>query len=396
MSGDPTRPLSGIRVVELSTMITCSLASMMLAQQGAEVIKVEPREGGDPMRYLGSGKAGISALFHNCNRGKRSLAIDLKTDQGREVVSRLFEQADVVIHNYRPGVMDKLGLGSVAARATNPGLIYVAITGFGLAGPLAGAPAYDHVVQGLAGFTAQQGRDGAMVQMRMTICDKTTAYTAAQAITAALFHRERSKGVGQHIDLSMLHACLAFLWPDGMMNQTLLDEDVVQLPPMAEYYQTLSTADGHVAFAAITPDQWRAVFRIGGRPEMDDDERLSDVPNIFANITELMTLIAALHVEQSRDEVLEAFLALDIPCAPCLTHDEVVDHPQIAANAVLEIEDHPLMGRMRVVRHPSQFSGLSGPDIGPSPALGQHSTDILGELGFEKAAVDTMADAGVI
>lgn len=396
MTTDPTRPLAGIRVVELSTMVTASLSSMIFAQQGAEVVKVEPKAGGDPMRYLGTGKGGISALFHNCNRGKRSLGVDLKTAGGRDAVAALIARADVVMHNYRPGVMDRLGLGSEASRAANPKLIYMAITGFGLNGPLADAPAYDHVVQGLAGFTAQQGRGDSFDFVRTLICDKTTAYTVAQSVTAALFARERGDGTGQHIDMSMLHACLAYLWPDGMMNQTLLDEDVAALPPMAEYYQTVQAEDGSISFAALQPEQWAGLFRTMGRDDMASDPRLADIPQIFAHIDQLCDEVRATKVPRPCADILAELTLLGIPCTPCLSHDEIPAHPQVAANGIILIEDHPAMGKVRTLRHPAQFSGLPGPQIGPSPALGEHTHEILAELGYNTAQITALAEIGAV
>ena len=176
-------------------MITASLASMMMAEQGARVIKVEPMEMGDPMRYIGARKADISALFANCNRGKESLRIDLKSSDGVETIKSMIPLVDVVIHNFRPGVMDKLGLGSEALRTINPKLIYTAISGFGTKGPLSSAPAYDPMIQAHAGVAAAQGKGNQPAFMRTLLCDKITGYTACQAVTSALFMRERTGAV---------------------------------------------------------------------------------------------------------------------------------------------------------------------------------------------------------
>ncbi len=250
------KPLEGIKVLEFSTMITASLAAMMLADQGAEVIKVEPVDAGDPMRYIGSSKGGVSALFANCNRGKRSLRIDLKTAEGREVIEQLAAVTDIVLTNYRPGVMDGLGLGSEALRARNPRLIFGAVTGFGLEGPLADAPAYDPIIQAQSGMAAVQGQGKGKPEFIKTLmCDKITAYTACQAVTAALYARERT-GVGQHIDLSMMDAGLHFVFPDGFMHQALLDDDVTHLPALNQMlYEVTDTADGSVTISAATPKQ---------------------------------------------------------------------------------------------------------------------------------------------
>jgi len=185
-----SKPLAGIEVIELSNMITCSLAAMTMAAQGAEVIKVEPPAMGDKMRPLGTQKNGVSGFFHNCNRGKRSLAIDLKSEAGVEAVKKLIARADVLLHNYRPGVMDRIGLGSDVLREINPKLIYVAVSGFGTEGPMADFPAFDHVIQGLTGFTdLQSSEEDSFDHIRTFICDKVTAYTVCQAATAALLAR---------------------------------------------------------------------------------------------------------------------------------------------------------------------------------------------------------------
>lgn len=239
------KPLDGIRILEFSTMITASFAAMMLAEQGAEVIKVEPLDAGDPMRYIGSSKGGVSALFASCNRGKRSLRVDLKTDRGRAVIEKLADQCDIVLTNYRPGVMDGLGLGSENLRARNTRLIYGAVSGFGTDGPQRDAPAYDPIIQAQTGMAAVQGEGrGSPEFIRTLMCDKITAYTICQAVTTALYVRERT-GKGQHIDLSMMDAGLYFLFPDGFMHHTLLDDDVTHLPPLNSIlYDVTETADG--------------------------------------------------------------------------------------------------------------------------------------------------------
>ena len=204
------KPLEGITVLEFSTMITASFAAMMMAEQGAKVIKVEPPDVGDPLRYVGTAKAGISALFANCNRGKQSIRVDLKSEAGQKLIQDMAADVDLVIHNFRPGVMDGLNLGSDRLRGANPRLIYAAISGFGKAGPLGKAPAYDPIIQAHAGLTAAQGKGDEPAFFRTLICDKITAYTACQAVTCALYVREKT-GEGQHIDLSMLD-CRAFLY----------------------------------------------------------------------------------------------------------------------------------------------------------------------------------------
>lgn len=389
------QPLVGIKVVELSTMITASFAAMTLASQGAEVIKVEPLGIGDPMRMLGSQKAGISALFNNCNRSKRSIAIDIKSDTGRQVVRKLASEADVLIHNFRPGVMDRLGLGSEILRGDNPGLVYMAITGFGTEGPLADAPAYDHVIQGISGITSLQGKGSEFSYMRTLLCDKVTALMAGQAITAALLAR-KDTGVGQHLDLSMLHASMAFLWPDGMMQHTLLDDDAISMPPMSEWYQTLKTSDGYIAMTGVSDDAWQAFCSIVGRPDLEDDPRFAEGLSRLMHMGEFMGELADVSIDRTTETVLAELQEIGVPCAPCVSLEDLPHHPQVEAIGAVEHRDHPLLGSTRMVAPPVQFDGERPVLDGPSPALGQHTLEILKELGWSDEAIEGMKSKGLI
>ncbi|MEO9599184.1 CoA transferase [Parasphingorhabdus sp.] len=375
-----TQPLAGIKVVEFSTMITASLASMMFAQQGADVIKVEPPGIGDPMRWLGSQKAGISGLFHNCNRAKRSITLDLKTAEDVAHARQLCLSANVVIHNFRPGVMDRLGLGSEALRKEKPELIYCAITGFGHEGPLSGRPAYDHVMQAMAGLMTLQGSPDGFAYVKTLICDKITAYTAAQAITAALFARERI-GSGQHIDLSMLESCVAFLWPDGGMHLTLKGEDVTHGAPFSDYYQLpLRSTDGAIAYAAMTDAHWDAVFDIVGRGDLKTEKKYKGLANRSIHMAELASIIASQKPDLTSAEMVAGLAKHDVPAAACLALEDLPDHQQALAIEIFEQAEHPLLGPIQNVSPPARFDGRKMVHGGPSPALGEHSEAILAEL----------------
>lgn len=377
------QPLAGIKVVEFSTMITASLATMMFAQQGAEVIKVEPPGIGDPMRWLGSRKDSISGLFNNCNRAKRSIALDLKSADDVAVARKLCLGADVVIHNYRTGVMDRLGLGSATLRKEKTELIYCAITGFGHEGPLSSRPAYDHVMQAMTGFMSLQGHPDGFAYVKTLLCDKLTAYTAAQAITAALFARERM-GEGQHIDLSMLASCMAFLWPDGGMHLTLMEEDVIHGVPFADYYQLpLRTTDGAIAYAAMSDDHWAAVFEMVGREDLKSEEKYKGLENRSLHMGELASLVASQPPRMNTADLVAGLAAKDVPAAPCLSLEEIKHHEQFLAMEVFEEQDHPLLGKLHNVGSPVHFNGQKLPPCGPSPALGQHTDNILQEIGMK-------------
>jgi len=388
-------PLSGIKVIELSNMVTASLAAMTLAGQGADVIKVEPLGIGDKLRHFGSQKAGISGVFNNCNRGKKSFAIDLKSQAGQVAVRQLILKADILIHNYRPGVMTKLGLASKSLRQNNPKLIVCSVTGFGRQGPLKDAPAFDPVIQALSGITGVQGKDSALEFINMLVCDKITAYTAAQAVTAALVVQART-GQGQHIDISMLAASLAFMWPDGMMHKTLLADDAIHLAPMADYYQTFKTQDGYIAAAPFGDEAWQALFKIVERPDLAIDPRYTSLQSRGTHITALSKEFAKMDISQTSDALLAALKAADIPCAPCLSLDEVADHPQVKAIGAIETQTHPHLGPLHMAANPVQFSGQMADPLGPAPLLGEHSELILRDCGYDIDQVSHMRRENVI
>lgn len=390
------QPLAGLEVIELSNMITCSLAAMTMAAQGANVIKIEPPVGGDQMRPLGTQKSGVSGFFHNCNRGKRSLAIDLKSEAGVAAVKKLAAQADILLHNYRPGVMDRIGLGSDVLRAINPKLIYVAVSGFGTQGPMADMPAFDHVIQGLAGFTDLQAPDDNQFDfIRTFLCDKVTAYTVGQAATAALLARATT-GEGQHIDISMLHACIAFMWPDGMMHRTLKDDDRITMSPGSEYFQTINYSDGGVAVAPLRDNHWEALLPMLGYPELVGTRMYGSIPARMSNMHEVTKVIKSPRLDIGVEKALAILTAADVPCAPCIKRDDLEASEQIQAIGALETYVTKAMGKLTVPTPPVQFEGAAASQAEPSPLLGQHSRDILTELGWNNGSVDDLISTGAV
>jgi crotonobetainyl-CoA:carnitine CoA-transferase CaiB-like acyl-CoA transferase len=390
------QPLAGLEVIELSNMITCSLAAQTMAAQGANIIKVEPPVGGDQMRPLGTQKGGVSGFFHNCNRGKQSLAIDLKSEAGVEAVKKLAARADILLHNYRPGVMDRIGLSSDVLRKINPRLVYVAVSGFGTQGPMADFPAFDHVIQGLAGFTDLQApEDNSFDFIRTFICDKVTAYTVAQAATAALVARATT-GEGQHIDISMLHACIAFMWPDGMMHRTLKDDDRFTMSPGSEYFQTINYSDGAVAVAPLRDNHWEALLPMLGYPELLDTAPYNSVPARMTNMKEVTQVLKKPRLDIGVKAAMEVLVAADVPCAPCVKRDNLEASEQIAAIGALETYITEAMGKLTVPTPPVQFEGAAASQAEPSPLLGQHSRSILAELGWDNGAIDDLINAGAV
>ena len=378
-------------------MITASFAAMMMAEQGATVIKVEPIELGDPMRFLGSSKGGISALFANCNRGKQSLRLDIKSEAGRKIIEELIPNTDVVLCNFRPGVMDGLGLGSDALRGINERLIYGAVSGFGTKGPDRDTPAYDPVIQAQAGFPAVQGQGKEGPEfVRNLVCDKITAYTACQAVTAALYQREKT-GTGQHIDLSMMDAGLYFLFPDGFMHQTLLDDDADHQPPLSELlYDLTVTKDGGVTLSAATQAQQVGLLAAIDQLHLFADERFNSMEKLIANLAEFRDLLRDVMLNYETDELLAKLKENDVPAAKCLDYEEVLGHPQYEANQSIDTCEHSVMGNMRRVKPPAQFAGERLEPAADSPSHGEHTRQVLQALGRSEEEIADLMEQGVI
>jgi crotonobetainyl-CoA:carnitine CoA-transferase CaiB-like acyl-CoA transferase len=390
------KPLEHITVLEFSTMITASLASMMLAEQGARVIKVEPIESGDPMRYIGARKGDISSLFAGCNRGKEAIAVDLKQPAGQELIQHMVPSVDVLIHNFRPGTMETLNLGYDALRALNPRLIYAAISGFGTEGPLRRAPAYDPIIQAHCGMTAAQGNDSTPAFFRSLLCDKITAYTACQAVTAALYARERD-GVGQLIDVSMLDAGLFFMFPDGFQNHALLDEDAEPSALLIDIlYDLTLTKDGGVTIAAANEEMNQRMLSAIGMLHLFADERFNSMKRLMANLQVFRQLVAEKCLTYTSDELVALMREAEVPCAKCLSRDEVLDQPQLAANDSVAVIDHPHLGKLRIVKAPPKFGGERLEPASPTPTHGEHTDRVLSSFAIEASAVQTLRAEGVI
>lgn len=377
MSDTSHLPLHGIRVVELSTMISASYAAMIMGEQGAEIIKIEPPGVGDPMRHLGSQRPGLSALFHNFNRGKQSIALDLKDADDLAVARSLCEGADVVISNYRPTIMERIGLSYEALSQANPKLIFARVTGFGTEGPQFASPAYDHVMQAQLGMTALQGKaqGDKPVHVQNAVCDKTTALMAAQAISSALFNRERT-GKGSRIDLSMIDAGMHFFFPDAMMGETILSEDAAHLDPLTASYGVLTARDGHCVIAGIGDGPVKAVFELIGKGELINDPRFSTLSARLMNLGDMIDAMTVETIDKPLSEVIAYMEAHDVPCSACLEPVEAFEHPQLAAVQTVNTVDHPYLGPVRSVRAAAKFNGQVGLSHGPSPRLDEHGEDL--------------------
>ena len=391
----PDGPLAGVRIVDMTAMLAGPWATMILGDQGADVIKIESPGGGDHTRASDGG--GLPAGFLNLNRSKRSVAIDLKRPRGRELLLALFATADAAVQNFRPGVVERLGVGYEAARAARPDIIYVSISGFGETGPWAGLRAYDPVVQAVTGLAAvQAGSDEARPRLVRTVLpDKVTAMTAAQAVSSALYARART-GEGRHVRLSMLDAVMQFLWASDMDAQTFADRAPAPRRPASRIDLIFRTRDGYVTVGANTDKEWAGVARAIGRPELVSDPRFATPAARRRNIDARLALVQE-HLE--RDDSarwLEAFRAHDAPCAPVLTRDEAIRHPQIAAAGGLVEYDHPAAGRLRQARPAARFADAPAGPPRPAPQLGADTGTVLRELGLPDSEIAALRADGVI
>ncbi len=388
-------PLDGVKVLDFSVMISGPLAAMMLADQGADVIKVESPGLGDIMRFLGTNKGGMTGIFANNNRGKRSIVVDLKQAAGTDLVRRLVEDADVLIQNFRPGAMDRLGLGYDDVKAINPDLVYTSISGYGQDGPYSTRRVYDNVIQAASGLASVQGdpATGEPSLYRTLICDKTTAYTAAQAITAALFARASGRAAGQHIELAMLDTAIAFMWPDSAMDAALLDDDVMRAPTIAANYAITRLADGFAAASPVTDSEFRGLCAALGVPEVADDPRFADVMARMANLGAMAELLIDAATACSLDDFTTRSVEHDVPASKITSLEEIHDDPQVVHNGVFVERDHPLAGRVREPRAAARLSATPQRVSVHAPAFGQHSDDIVTEMGLDAAALRA---AGII
>ena len=395
---DAQGPLAGIRILDLTAIISGPLATQILGDQGADVIKIEPPGIGDLMRIGPFRRGGLSAFFANANRGKRAITIDLEKDRGREIVLDLAKGADVFVQNFRPGAIDRLGLGEGALRELQPDLIYVSISGFGPSGPYAQRRVYDPIIQALTGNVAIQKHHEIQLPdlVRNVVCDKASAYTAAQAITAALFARERGAG-GQHIQVPMLDAALAFFWPDGMMAHTLVGDGVeAPGPTLYELYRLTETADGYLVYFAASESEFHGLYRALGHAEWCEDPRFGSYGGRAENTEELGQLLFDEFRKRTTEEILGGLEREQVPAAPVHELQDVLADPQVAHNEVLVEREHPTAGLVRHARPAARFAGTPLEPARLPPVYGEHTDEILAELGRDEATRAALRSEGVV
>lgn len=389
-------PLDGVRIIDLSAIISGPMATQILADQGADVIKVEGPGPGDLVRYLGPQRNGVNAMFTAVNRNKRAMVLNLKSPEGREVLIDLIRTADVFVENFRPGALEKLGLGPKQLQSLHPGLIYVAMSGFGDTGPYARRRVYDPVIQATSGFSDVQTNvtTGEPQLIQTLACDKTMAITAAQAITAALYAKARGRG-GRLIEINMLDSAIAFLWPDAYYN-LVFEEGANRSPDFATFYSIRRTKDGYITTIAISDDEFRATCRAIGRPEIADDPRFRTVADRMQNAKVMTDMISAIVEQFATAEITARLEAEDVPHARVLKREEVLTNEQVHVNGTIATLDDPRAGRMRLARSPAKFDGEALPFRRPAPGLGQHTDEILRELGKSDADITRLRAVAAI
>jgi crotonobetainyl-CoA:carnitine CoA-transferase CaiB-like acyl-CoA transferase len=378
-------PLRGYRILDFSIALTGPYAVALLADQGASVVKVERPGIGDVARWIGVSVNRMSAFFLACNRGKKSIVLDLQRPEGAEVARRLAADVDVVVENFRPGVMDKLGLGYGAIRALNPEVVYASLSGYGPVGPYRDRPAYDTAIQAYGGFATNQANpdDGVPVFLRQTAADKVTALYACQAITAALLARERGQG-GQHVHLSMADSVVSFLWAESAGNEVLLDSDGSSHSSFVAGFSPFRFTDGWGIAVPTTVDDFSGMCMALGVPGFDDP-RISTLEERqrHRDVTEpLMDMCHAMAAHLTMAEASARFEEQGVPYAMILSPAEIVSDPQALAMEMFEEREHPIAGRTRLPRHPAQFSTTPATLAANAPGLGEHTDEVLLSLGL--------------
>ena len=375
-------PLEGVKVLDLTSMVSGPMAAMMLADQGAEVIKIEPTHG-EQLRHMAAPHNGVNPAFYSCNRGKKSLAIDLKSKEGKEILLKLVKEADVFMQNFRPGAIERMGFGEDILRKVNEKLINVSISGFGTKGPYSSSRVYDPVIQALSGATdIQADRETGRPQMfRVIVADKVTALTAAQAVSSALYQRERSN-IGQHIELSMLESVLAFFWPEGMAGLVYKEKEMDVRKLQGTQDLIYKAKDGYITAGAVSDAEWQGMCNALERQDLIEDERFATSAARVSNSGERKDLTGKEISKWNSKEILARFQEEGVPCAPLLSRMELMSHEQILANESILVSEVDGFGEVRQARPAARFNETPSEISRPAPRLGEHGNEILTELGY--------------
>lgn len=393
-------PLAGIKVIDISAIISGPMCCQILADQGAEVIKVEPHGVGDLTRIGGYRVGTISAMYAAANRGKKSVQLDLSQPAGLAAFKALVKTADVVVQNFRPGAVDRMGIGAEDLHKLNPNLVYVSISGFGPDGPYSQWRVYDPIIQAVTGLPSiQQHVDVPMPDLvRTLVCDKATATFAAQAVTAALFARATGKAGGQHLVIPMLDSSLYWLWPDTFMAHSFEGPDVIPGPVVGKIYRLQQTADGHLVYFAASDSESQGLCRALGHPEWLEDPRFStpQARQTLGNFEAWGELLHNAFLDFPTAEILERLRAEQVPSAAVNTLDSMFDDPQVVHNEVVHTWEHPTVGTIRQPKPPVQFSHTQHETVWSVDALGQSTEEVLRAHGYDEEALETLRGAGII
>lgn len=382
-------PLSDYRILELTSTVSGPMAAMMLADQGADVIKIEPPLLGDMARYMGSSREGMGAMFAVLNRNKRSLVLDLKTEADLVIFKELVASADVVLENYRPGVVKKLGIDHESLSQINPRLIYASISGYGQNGPYKNRKVYDPLIQASSGASHAQG-DDAPTNMASIVFDKVTALTTAQVITSALLQREKT-GQGQYLPISMLDSALYYLWPDVMWSRTLLGDGIQHAGELTDYFQIFKAKDGHVSIILVS-DEDLEVLCVWLGSTLHQDDRFKTLPDRLANAALFKTEIDALLADLSTAEICQNLDDMNVPVARVNSVDDVHEDAQVLHDQSLIETRHPVIGAMRYPKPPFKLLDQDQFPKRHAPFLGDHTREILDDLGTSKSEIDRLEE----
>jgi crotonobetainyl-CoA:carnitine CoA-transferase CaiB-like acyl-CoA transferase len=393
-------PLRGIRVIDLSAVVSGPFGTSILADQGADVIVVEQAESPDIVRSAGPlvGSAqGVSAFFAAMNRNKRSIALDLKAEKGKTLLKGLVATADVVVQNFRPGALERLGMGWEVLTQINPQLIMCSVSGFGTDGPYSHRPAFDPIVQAVAGYPmVQADEDGVPHLMATIVCDKVTSLNVAQSVCAALVGRANGAG-GQHIELAMVDASVHFLWPEAMWNHTYLDHET-DMPDLSTIYKLFATTDGYaMVYPVATEAHWQGMCSALGRDDLASDPRFEDLQGRVLHGGEVNDELERETARFTTAELIALMDKADVPVAPVNTRDSMIVDPHIQHRGLIVESVHPTAGRVRSVRPPARFSATPTAAARPAPLFGQHTDEVLSELlGVETKELSELRAEGVI
>ena len=376
-------PLEGVKILDLTSMVSGPMGAMILADQGAEVIKVEPLAG-DQLRHMAAPHNGVNAPFYSCNRGKKSLAIDLKSKEGKEILNKLVEQSDVFMQNFRPGTIERMGFGYEELKKINPKLIFLSISGFGNKGPYAQSRVYDPVIQALSGATdIQADRDtGTPKMFRIVVADKVTSLNASQAVSSALYAREKTSK-GQHIKLSMLDSVIAFFWPEGMTGLVFKENEFDVRKLQGSQDLIYQAKDRYITAGAVSDAEWMGMCKALNIEELIEDERFSTSSARVINAEERKKITGAEIKKWNSEDILERFQAEGVPSAPLLDRMELMHHEQIIANQTILKEHYEGFGEVRQAKPAAYFETAPSEISRPAPKLGEHGKEIILSLGYD-------------